>query len=242
MPPVAESDAIFERRSTYPRTMISILEVVDWLHEFVIVDAGAARGALLRTIYRLADSVVFVVTNDPASLYASVDRLKQVAGSIAAGSKLLLLMNGARRDGLSPNTLTDEFRRILSIPHLEPLSASIPYCRAGARWPGSGETLRSAGSAGVKRGFDAVLGELGIIERQPRFSKLSEVMEQFRAARRRVKKSVSHAERPPQLPTFSPLKELPELRIHEQLQALPVPDKGSDILDSRPLVGTVQFS
>ena len=67
-------------------------------------------------------------------------------------------------------------------------------------------------------------------------------MEQFRAARRRVKKAVSHAERPPQLPPFRPLKELPELRIHEQLKALPVPDKGSEMLAISQLVGTVQFS
>ena len=249
MPPVSDSEALFDSRSTYPRTLISILEIVDSLNQFVVVDAGCARGAFLKTLYRLADAVVFVVNNDPATLYASVDRLKQLQGLMAPDAKLVLASNAQLKSGVPESLIRGEFSRMVGGRGKEVDVVSLPYCRAGARWPGSGATMTSQGREGLRRGINSLLAALGVVEEQSLISSLGGFAEMLKQSLR------GSSDRSTQ-PTTSkaieigpqPVGQLPQPVVYagvapKPLKLLPSgPESAESSDDLRRLVGNVRFS
>lgn len=160
MPPVPESEKLYGAESASARILISVFEILDFRSHFVIVDVGSARGALLRTLYRIADSVLFVVSNDPAALYASTNRFTELRGYLAPGAQIRLLINSLRPRGLRSKALVNEFARTVGIHQADWLSTTIPYCAVAERWPGSGSTLFSLGKRSLKSSIDKVISSL----------------------------------------------------------------------------------
>jgi MinD-like ATPase involved in chromosome partitioning or flagellar assembly len=164
MTPVSEQEGLLDPRSSFPRVFMNVLEVVDSLYDCVVVDLASTQGALLRTLYRVADRVVFVVNGDPAALYSSVDRLSRIRGAIAPDTQILVVENGTARAGLSHALLHQEFCRAARLSPEEWLEGGLPYCRQGARWPASGGTLTSLASAGLRSAMNRLLVSLQLIE------------------------------------------------------------------------------
>ncbi len=150
IPPPPDSEALHDSNSGYSRTLLSFLEVLDSMYEFVIVDAGGARGSLLRSILRAADALLFVVNNDPASLYASVDRLAQYRSWLAPEAQLILVENAPLRRGLPHAFLLREFQSAAELSTRDRFY-TIPASPSGARWPASGGTLYSCSKRNVVR-------------------------------------------------------------------------------------------
>lgn len=253
MTPVSDSENLFDSRSTYPRTLISILEIVDALHEYVIVDAGCARGAFLKTLYRLADAVVFVANNDPASLYASVDRLKHLRGYMAPDAKLVLASNGAVKHGVPEQLMREEFSRMVGMKSTDCRVVSIPDCRAGARWPGSGGTLLSQGKDGIKRGLDALVTVLTGGEEASGISTLGAIAERLRRSlTRKSQGEIPSGAAQPKIIEIAaqpaPLQQLPEPVVYSSTNSkvaeIPTPPNAEPdgAEDLRKLVGNVRFS
>lgn len=255
MPPSADNEIIFDSRSTYPRTLISLLEIVDALHEFVIVDSGCARGAFLKTLYRLADGVVFVTDNDPASLYASVDRAKRLRGYMAPDASLTLVSNGAVKHGVPEQLMRDEFARMIGVASAECRVVSIPECRAAARWPGSGGTLLSHGREPLKRGLDSLASAVIGGDEAANLSARAPLTERLRRSLRRGRANSSRMGSEPVQPleigapaAVPERAQLPEPLVYSsanskvaQLPPPPSPDdEGAE--DLRRLVGNVRFS
>lgn len=163
LPPVPECDSLFDPRNPAARIFISVLEVLDTLFDFIIVDMGNVRGTLLRALYRAADGVFFVVNNDAATLYASVDRVQRVRALLPPDSLLHVVENGSQKYGLPQTVLRREFSRAAQITEEAWSSTAIPFCRSGHTWPGSGGTLYSQGSAALKNSFLTLLAHAGVI-------------------------------------------------------------------------------
>ena len=185
MPPVAEHDALHDSSAGCARVLISVLEILDATHDAVIVDAGCARGAMLKTLYRVADRIVFLINNDPAALYASVDRLNSCRHLIAPNARLMLLENASLRGSLPPGLLRDEVGRAARLPETAWGTRPIPLCRQGARWPGSGGSIFSQGREPVGAALATLVELLGFGEAPREPSLVASVVARIRAGLQR---------------------------------------------------------
>ena len=169
LPPVLETESLYDPRSNYARILLSVLEVLDSCFDYVIVDAGGVRGALQETLYRVADKVVFVVNNDPATLYACADKATKGMQLLAPNAELVLVENAPARTGLPSKVLREEFSRALGVPDDIWVSDALPFCRNGCRWPGSGATIATLGKGAVGKALSSLTARLGL---QPPRSRL----------------------------------------------------------------------
>lgn len=146
------------------RNLISVLEIIDSMFDVVVVDVGSARGTLLRTLYRVADRVLLLVSNDPACLYATVSRMNTVRQWISPTAELVLVENLPTRNGLPREILTREINAATKIDDGKWFAKQIPSCRSASRWPGSGDTIFSRGKRSVATSLNSLAERAGIIE------------------------------------------------------------------------------
>ncbi|RMD85499.1 MAG: hypothetical protein D6808_05075, partial [Candidatus Dadabacteria bacterium] len=156
MPPPHDREEFYDYSSMYPRTLLSILEILDETFDFVLVDSGSLIGVMLKTVYRVADKVIFVVNNDPASMYATVSKVNSVKGFLSPRAELMFLENRPLKGGLERGILTKELTAALAPEEFEWIRFQIPACRSAFKWPGSGDTMASRGSSGVKKSIKGV--------------------------------------------------------------------------------------
>ncbi|MGI6523793.1 MAG: AAA family ATPase [Bdellovibrionota bacterium] len=146
MTPILENEALYDPNASYSRTLLSVLEVLDGIFDFVVIDSAAVKGNILRTLIRVADELIFVINNDPAALYAGVNRLVQYRSWLSAEASLTLVENAPLRKGLASTFLRREFQDAAQLG-MDHTFISIPHCHAGSRWPASGGTLYSTSSS-----------------------------------------------------------------------------------------------
>ena len=162
VPPPPEHDDLYNPSSSYPRTLLSVVEVLDSLHDYVIVDVGSAIPAVKRLLHRVADFVLFLTSNDPASVFSAVDALTRISASLNPEAKLLVVENSAQSHGLKEEYLRDTILSATKLPREIWLKRSFPFARDAALWPASGATLYSLGSRELKRSFDTLTRKLGV--------------------------------------------------------------------------------
>lgn len=220
--PVPETDDLYNMQGQQLRHWLSVLEVLDGGFNCLVVDIGCARGLLRRALYQVADRLVFVINGDPASFYASIDRLAQARAQLSAGIELAVIENTAGTGGLSNESLRREFMRAARIEDKSWAPLPVPYCRTGSRWPGSGATLYSQSRKGVAAGLDVLAETLGLIEKTPAQNKLIGLAQEFGAKARSLfgerRAAISHAGAQVALPQ-SPAA-LASARLHEDGQPL----------------------
>jgi MinD-like ATPase involved in chromosome partitioning or flagellar assembly len=163
MPPPPETDDLYAASASQARIFAGVFEALDSEADCILVDVGAIRGMLRSVLYRIADTLLFVVNNDPASLFASIDRVERAQSALSAGAKLFVVENGAFSGGLSNELLREEFVRSAKVDRSQWIEGSLPFCRQGARWPASGGTLFSQGSKRLAARLTAVAEALGLI-------------------------------------------------------------------------------
>jgi len=146
------------------RVLLSVFEQLDSLCECIVVDAGCASGTLLEMLYRIADRVLYVVPNDPAALFASVDRIKRFRPLLGETAKLSLLINEVHRNGLNSSLLSEEFCGAAELDASAWLPVRIPFCKDAHRWPGSGSSMAAVGSAQVGEALRAILVAIEIVD------------------------------------------------------------------------------
>ncbi len=184
MPAMPDHDAIFNAPSKVLRQFLLIFETLDQMFDTIIVDMGSLAGMFQRALYRAADGVVFVLNDDPASLYGSVERLAAIREVLPADAKLCVVDN-APTGGLSRKVLVREFGRAAHLESTHWSTESLPFCKQGRRWPGSGATLASLGSKAQLKSCDRLAADLGLIDEVPTDS----LMERIFAAVARILKS-----------------------------------------------------
>ena len=157
MPPLPDSDDLYEGSQNHSRTLLSILELLDEQFDVVLVDCGDLRGAMHRSLARVSDHLLYIVGNDPASLFASVDQLNRLRAASDPEARLLVVQNAPERRGLQNRLLIEEFSRAARLKPEEFLTTAIPCCPVGHRWPGSGATIYSLASTALSTALDRVL-------------------------------------------------------------------------------------
>ena len=138
MSPPSLGEETFDYGVNTAKVFLSILEVIDSIFDLVIIDAACISGSLRKALYRVADSVVMVVNNDPASLYATASGIRRIKSLLAPSSKLYFVENGSTRFGLSRSVLVRELNAATRSSNENWLPLAVPFCRAASRWPGSG--------------------------------------------------------------------------------------------------------
>lgn len=164
LPPGLECDELYDPRGGYPRTLLGVLEILDSVFDCVVVDAAGCRGVMLKALYRVADKVVFIVNNDPATLYASVDKLSRMRSVLDPTADLMIVENSVDRSGLSNRILREEFSRAARVNTSHWFPGTIPFCKYGCRWPGSNSTPYSAGKDALVKAFDQIAVALGLAQ------------------------------------------------------------------------------
>ncbi len=138
------------------RNFLSVIEIVDSLYDVVIIDVGSIRGAVLKTLYRVADTVLMLVNNDPASLYATVSRMSLVRQWINPTADFILVENFPHKSGLPSEILRREINLATNGDESRWYTKVLPECRAAARWPGSGDTIFSRGKRSLSQALSGL--------------------------------------------------------------------------------------
>ena len=166
-PPCTDSEDLYDIHANYSRILVSFLEILDQQYDSVVVDVGSARGVFLKTLYRVADKVIFLVNSDPATLYASADRLSRQRGMMAPNAQLLIVENGNAANGLSREVLEREFVATANLADEQWADCAIPFAKSASRWPGSGDTISSINAEQTAKVLNRIIHLLGLREIAP---------------------------------------------------------------------------
>lgn len=154
MAAVADNDDLYNPKSNATRIFMSVLEILDSSNDLVVIDIGCARSNLQKMLYRVADKLIFVINDDPASFYASVEKLTRARSQLSAGAQLCVLENNVGLSGLGNRLLRKEFSRAAKIVDSQWSPEPISFCKVGQRWPGSGATFYTQAKSASTKAFD----------------------------------------------------------------------------------------
>lgn len=144
--PVSDDAQMYNADGAWIRHFMSTIEALDEASDYVIVDIANFSGSLRDALYRAADGVVLVASQDPACLPATIDRVKSATGVLSPETPIVILRNERDRDGISLGVWEKELQRISGVENVKVAPRAIPYSAAASRWPVSGFTLASLGS------------------------------------------------------------------------------------------------
>ena len=181
MQPAPELDDSHNSANTASRLFLSVLEILDAIYDYVVVDTGNARNGLRKMLYRISDTTVFVVSNDPAALYASADRLSKIYGESPGNCDIKILPNGPLPHALPFNVLRSELSRATGIER-ENILSPLPLSKTGSLWPGSGSTLYTHAKGNYRYAMEELAVQIGIIPKVRKTSIVSRIIN--RAARK----------------------------------------------------------
>lgn len=162
VPPVPAMDGLITQAAPLARTYLSALEIVCADHDITLLDSGSARGGLLQTLYRVADTIVFVLNPDPASVYGGIAKLEGYLGNVSPNSRVFLVTNETPRPALSHKNLKSKLKNLLLHPQVEWVGAQVAFCKNASAWPASGTTMASLGSQPTKKSLEQLRKTLGI--------------------------------------------------------------------------------
>lgn len=210
LPPPADSEVLFNRKDPAFRTILSILEVLDKTFDTVFIDLAGVSGPLKRALYRSADDVIFIINNDPASLYASVDQISKATSWISPETGFKIVENFPLPIGLKSKFLRTEFLKAAGLNDNQLANKSIPYCKNAFRWPGSGISAYSHANQKFKKAIYSLLADLNLIEYKQKFSigrifNQNEILSAKKLKESKVFPTESAREVNPSLPTSAKL-------------------------------------
>ncbi len=164
MAPVADSDDLYDSRSIHAKIFLSIFDVLDKVFDYVVVDVGSARGNLARTLYRIADTVICLVNNDPAALYAASSKITSLRSGMSVNASIKVMECVPYKNSLPSSLIRNEISRAARLDPNAWLPNALSYCTHANKWPGSGATLYSSGSKSIKKALTGNLQAIGYIE------------------------------------------------------------------------------
>lgn len=161
LPPCPDNDALYEGRTAQVQTFFNVLRALDAEYDAIVVDTGSSRGSFLRSLYKVTDKVLFVVNNDPATLHASVDKVRKLKAMLSPGATISLVENNSTRYGLPRGVLAQELVRIAGMEAEAWTGVTLGMTREAAQWPASGYTLRGAGDKQITASLSKLASTLG---------------------------------------------------------------------------------
>lgn len=234
MSPVADLESS-DARGIQSRMLLSIFDMLDRAFDFIVVDAGGARGSVQRTLYRVADKIICLVNNDPTSLYGAAQKISAVRSHMSVNARLVVMESAPFKHALPANLVRSEVSRAAKINPADWLPEVVPFCISGGRWAGSGSTLYSLGGRHLRRCLRKNLGGLGLV-------KESEEKRLFPLNLRRKKaENESAAAQEGTRSLISTGKLTPPLITHEKKDGPEGSEKKADLLEE-PLISELQIN
>lgn len=162
VPPPAGLEHMHDPASPACRILVSFFEILDSLFDVVLIDRGSVGGLLRKTLHRISDHIIYVSSNDPASLYASVEGIKDAYASMSPGGKIWVVRGFPGTSPLPGSLVTEEIVRAARLSREVVLDMEIPRSRPGGAWPGSGGTYYSRAESRGRKALRRIATTTGI--------------------------------------------------------------------------------
>ncbi|RME59914.1 MAG: hypothetical protein D6780_04310 [Candidatus Dadabacteria bacterium] len=194
-PPALNLENSMRNSSKTLRIFLSIVEILDKEFDYTLIDLSHQYGVVKNALLKVADQVILVTNNDPASSYAFISEANELRKELPVSVPITLVDNCCFPDGLESSLLRSELETAMPEEGVEWIKFPVLYNKAGAKWAGSSSTLYSLSSKGTVKGIEAVVNELGDFEEENLVSQkesgLSVIKEVKRSLASKVKSLVA---------------------------------------------------
>ena len=150
MTPTIDAENIYSIKSSYYKNFLSVLENLDSYFDYIIIDIACFKGVLKTSLYRVCDILLVVINNDPASIFANLELVKNAKNFISANSKIVVLENKHDSSLISSDILKNEVLTSSLLLEDSYFSYSLKNSSMAGRWPGSGATFYSQSDDNLK--------------------------------------------------------------------------------------------
>ena len=143
MTPTVDAENIYSIKSSYYKNFLTVLENLDSYFDYIIIDIACFKGILKTSLYRVCDTLLVVINNDPASIFANLELIKNAKNYLSANAKIYIIDNKHDPNLISSDILKEEV--LASSLLLEDSYFQYPLKNLSlvGRWPGSGSTFYS---------------------------------------------------------------------------------------------------
>ena len=153
-------ESIYNINYNESRLLIRFIEVLKKTYDYVIIDSGSIRSKLREKVCQIADKLLLILNNDPASAFATIEKLKNIRLVNSSPEFIRLIENKSINTFFSNKYIIETLVNELNLP-IEIISEiSLPFCRKSMNWPGSTCTMRDLGSLKVKSSFNKIVGQI----------------------------------------------------------------------------------
>lgn len=144
MTPTIDAENIYSIKSSYYKNFLSVFENLDTIFDYIIVDVACFKGILKTSLYRVCDILLVIVNNDPASIFANLELIKNSKNLLSANAKLYIIENKHDETLIPSDILKNEVLTSSLLLDDSYFTYSLKTSKSAAKWPGSGATLYSA--------------------------------------------------------------------------------------------------
>jgi cellulose biosynthesis protein BcsQ len=151
-----------------------IIELAKVLFDVVIVDTAGRMGPAVGGILRTADIVLVVTDESELGLTATDLLLSSVKPLIGGTERIRFLVRASSDRPVNFKQISADLESVHELGDGAWVLPAIPFAPKAANWPGSGNTLVSAGDRGLAKVFDDIARNLTLIDKGGKRSKATE--------------------------------------------------------------------
>jgi MinD-like ATPase involved in chromosome partitioning or flagellar assembly len=141
-----------------------IVELAKVLFDVVIIDTAGRMGPAVGGIIRQADVVLIVSDESELGLTAMDLLLTSIKPLIGGTDRLRFLIRAASDGAVDLKQISEDLESMHELNESCWSLPVVPFDPKVASWPGSGNTLYSAGNKDLNRVFREIAGTLGLLE------------------------------------------------------------------------------
>ncbi len=141
-----------------------IVELAKVLFDIVIIDTAGRMGPAVGGIIRQADVVLLVSDESELGLTAMDLLLTSIKPLIGGTDRLRFLIRASSDSAVDIKQISEDLESMHELGELCWSLPAVPFDPKVASWPGSGNTLYSAGNKELGRVFKEIAGSLGLLE------------------------------------------------------------------------------
>jgi hypothetical protein len=141
-----------------------IVELAKVLFDIVIIDTAGRMGPAVGGIIRQADVVLLVSDESELGLTAMDLLLTSIKPLIGGTDRLRFLIRASSDSAVDIRQISEDLESMHELGELCWSLPAVPFDPKVASWPGSGNTLYSAGNKELGRVFKEIAGSLGLLE------------------------------------------------------------------------------
>ncbi len=145
LPPANFDDYQNQTSSKNLKTLAQLLDLASNEFDFILVDASSLRTPDSNIWYRCCSKLILVVSNDPASCFSTIIKLKLAWSKLGKNQEVLLLENRLSSNGLSSASVRSHINSQLINEQSAWIGQSLIHHSNGSCWPASGQTFHSLG-------------------------------------------------------------------------------------------------